>query len=384
MRHSRSFHALAVAGALSLVGCGAAETDVRVSTQALVTNCTGAAISEAVSAGGDVAVDCGANPVTITLPSTNVAHNAVLRAVRPGTVTITHASTLFEVASGVSLSLVDLAFFGAASMQPAVHTVGGQVTLTRDSFSNYPAFVISVHNGSKLGVTECKFANNGVGQSSLSFGGSIYNEGSVTSVQNSTFINNHSTGSGGAITSFGSLSVVGSTFVNNGAANGGAIYANSFANTVQITNSTFVNNTASNMAGAIYFAGFQSQATIDSSTFSNNMSPQGTFFGNIAAFDTILVDPVAPSTPCKLSGTNNLQWPAGPPSCGPGFVRGNPNLGPLANNGGPTETMAILMPSAAFRAVTGACPVTDQRGIVRAHDRDGDGSGLCDIGAYEF
>jgi len=53
-------------------------------------------------------------------------------------------------------------------------------------------------------------------------------------------------------------------------------------------------------------------------------------------------------------------------------------LGPLAANGGPTPTHALLLGSPAFGAGTNTgCPATDQRGIVRPQGI------LCDIGAFE-
>ncbi|MGI8712064.1 MAG: choice-of-anchor Q domain-containing protein [Solirubrobacteraceae bacterium] len=60
--------------------------------------------------------------------------------------------------------------------------------------------------------------------------------------------------------------------------------------------------------------------------------------------------------------------------------RGNPELGPLEDNGGPTATMAIRAGSAAtdaFPARNGGCPARDQRDVRRPQGR------LCDIGAYE-
>jgi hypothetical protein len=60
----------------------------------------------------------------------------------------------------------------------------------------------------------------------------------------------------------------------------------------------------------------------------------------------------------------------------------SPNLQPLANNGGPTQTMALGASSAAINAgdssVCSNAPVNgiDQRGLSRR-------SGFCDIGAYE-
>ncbi len=66
--------------------------------------------------------------------------------------------------------------------------------------------------------------------------------------------------------------------------------------------------------------------------------------------------------------------------CGFDLASGNPMLEPLADNGGPTQTMALGAGSAAIDAGDKAkCPATDQRGFARP-----DVSGTaCDVGAYE-
>ena len=56
----------------------------------------------------------------------------------------------------------------------------------------------------------------------------------------------------------------------------------------------------------------------------------------------------------------------------------NPLLGPLANNGGPTDTLALLPGSPAINAGGSVgCPATDQRGVPRP-------PGHCDIGAFQL
>jgi len=80
---------------------------------------------------------------------------------------------------------------------------------------------------------------------------------------------------------------------------------------------------------------------------------------------------------CGFTGTGDLQWV-------------NPRLGPLADNGGPTRTHALLLGSPAIDAgpptVAGPvsdCPAIDQRGQPRSVDGNLDGAARCDIGAFE-
>src|SRR5262249_10564879 len=61
-----------------------------------------------------------------------------------------------------------------------------------------------------------------------------------------------------------------------------------------------------------------------------------------------------------------------------------PGLGPLADNGGPTQTHLLLPGSPAIDAGT-SCPppATDPPGTPRPLDGNGDGTAVCDIGAVE-
>ena len=72
---------------------------------------------------------------------------------------------------------------------------------------------------------------------------------------------------------------------------------------------------------------------------------------------------------------NNLSWPI-ENDC-PG-TQDDPRLDTLADNGGPTETMALLAGSPAIDAGDiESCAVTDQRGVSRPQGE------TCDIGAFE-
>lgn len=58
-------------------------------------------------------------------------------------------------------------------------------------------------------------------------------------------------------------------------------------------------------------------------------------------------------------------------------------LYPLANNGGPTPTHALRPGPYAIDTSVARCPMHDQRGALRPVDGNGDGSAICDIGAFE-
>lgn len=97
------------------------------------------------------------------------------------------------------------------------------------------------------------------------------------------------------------------------------------------------------------------------------------------------------ASPCRGDGTvvslgDNIFSDESCGLTGPGDMTGDPLLGPLADNGGPTLTMALLPGSPAIDAVPverctdadGAPLLVDQRGIPRPQ------GAACDIGAFEL
>jgi hypothetical protein len=66
------------------------------------------------------------------------------------------------------------------------------------------------------------------------------------------------------------------------------------------------------------------------------------------------------------------------------IINTDPLLLPLADNGGPTPTHALHPHSPAIDSGGGECEPTDQRGVPRPQDGDGDGIAACDSGAFEY
>ena len=232
------------------------------------------------------------------------------------------------------------------------------------------------------------------GQSLAIDGANLYrvlkvDTGVTLNLENLTIQNGKSV-QGGGIYNNGTLNVLGVTFKGNTAINGGAIYEVT-SSVTDISNSTFSGNSATSAGGGIESAG--GVLKIINSTFSGNSAPNGAgllshtslYFGN-----TIIANSSGPDCTnlgALASWDNNLIEGTGASACGiangsNGSIIGvDPRLGPLAsNNGGFTQTMALLSGSQAINAAyNGSCNTKDQTGRIRLPN----GGAACDIGAYE-
>jgi hypothetical protein len=216
--------------------------------------------------------------------------------------------------------------------------------------------------------------NTTVSDNSAEIGGAICNGGLLTII-NSTFSRNEAhQRRGGGIANYGILTITNSTFSGNSSGSGGlaggilndGLFQSS--GLLVIRNSTFAGNTAGFGGGAIFNV-TGSAAGLENSIVSNN--PGGNCLGtvftkgyNLSSDDT-----------CDFEGPGDLNNIAA-------------KLGRLQDNGGLTDTMALLPESPAIDSGNpSGCPdanghllKTDQRGKPR-HDKE-DASG-CDRGAYE-
>lgn len=271
------------------------------------------------------------------------------------------------------------------------------------------------------------------GDKSGSPGGGIRNIAGSVSITNCNIINNFGYfGGGGIYNSQGTVTVTNSTLTGNSTAaiGGGILNGYPDATMLTVTNSTLADNISGSAGGGIYH--YSGVATVVNSTVSNNRTAHGAgifAFGPIVVtFSTIannLVNSgwvgegsgihvagssatlkanifafpsgVAGAVNCKvvsgslISSGYNLSDDA---SCATSLTQpGDRNSTParldsrgLQDNGGPTQTIALLGSSPAVDAIpvsactdtTGAPVTTDQRGVTRPQ-----GSG-CDIGAFEF
>ncbi len=325
------------------------------------------------------------------------------------------------IANGGTLSVIDCTLLSNAAAASGSNPGGGAIdnegmlTVTRSTFSSNKTEGDdgggAVMNLDTLTVSNSTFSEN----SASTNGGAIANLDATLTVTDSTFSGNSASGGGGGVANSGTLSVANSTFSHNNAfATGGAI-AN-LDGTLTVTNSTFSGNATSGQGnGESPFGGGaienEGTLTLNNSTFSSNGTKGiyggGAILSNSTATvtNTILANNslggscgssiidggpdvtdgghnIDDGTTCGFSGSGCSD------TTGSSFCNTTPLLDPagLADNGGPTETIALEAGSPAINAgdesVCAAAPVNnlDQRGAVRP----GTGATSCSIGAYEF
>jgi hypothetical protein len=231
-------------------------------------------------------------------------------------------------------------------------------------------------NDGKLTLVNCTISSNtatgGDTYLECNTGGGIKNMVGVTTLINSTVSDNTSRGKGGGlhIACHGTLVLVNSTISgNNTTNNGGGVYINGVG---EFTNSTIANNSANN-GGGVYVHGTREVGLVRGLlNYTNTIIADNTIsFGKYGIADCLLGDYASIGT-----NVNNLVEDG---NCDPAHS-GDPQLAPLDDNGGDTQTHAPSPDSPAVNAIrAGECIVdTDQRGLPRPY-----GAG-CDIGAVEL
>lgn len=274
--------------------------------------------------------------------------------------------------------------FGTVSLI-GLHIVNG---------SGSTAGAIYADKNSTLRIANSTLSGNHVS----GYGGAIFASGGSITIVDSTISDNVSKeitptggqyGYGGAIFGSGTLVIDRSTINNNVSMHGGAI--NGFFSRVTISNSTLSGNSA-DIGGAIMITSNSSVLEITNSTLAGNSARYGSTImfdaaGTLNATNSIFAGG-GPSTICAFPyapTVNDLGGNlANDSSCGIGTFASlaNLKLGPLADNGGPTQTIALGNGSVAIGAgdpdVCNADPINgvDQRGYARL-------ATTCDSGAFD-
>jgi len=201
--------------------------------------------------------------------------------------------------------------------------------------------------------------------------GGIYSEEGPLFINDSTVPGNSVIseigGVGGVEKRGGIANIINSTISGNQAAGfGGGVLANTAGTSISIRNSTITSNTSGRQGGGISSAFGTSVLVLNSIVAGNSLDDCANEPGSIGVSSQ--GNNVSSDDSCGFTKSTDKQST-------------NPRLGPLQDNGGPTDTRALLPGSPAIDAgLTGAnsgCPATDQRGVRRPQGP------RCDIGAFE-
>ena len=225
-------------------------------------------------------------------------------------------------------------------------------------------------------------------------------------IQRTTVANNKAAQAGGVMVFGPPTRVIDSTISGNVAAagpqvegDGGGVYVDNKGR-LELVNSTVANNRAFTSGGGV-FADAGGHAAISFSTIARNRADSDNKFGGTTGGVHLRTTGVAVPATARIAnsilalnieaggvaadcggigflGTGvNLISTVNQGTCSEGtpIVAANPLLGPLARNGGPTQTIALLAGSPAIGAAgPGKTPKRDQRGVTRTDP---------DLGAYE-
>jgi hypothetical protein len=228
--------------------------------------------------------------------------------------------------------------FNISGSQPAVYFSG--LTIAHGQVFDSGA-AISAHGDGILSLTNCTVRDN----HAIGNGGAIDSPGVNLILDGCTFNGNSTFGNGGAV-SIGTDTVLisNSTFTQNSASNGGAINSN-FQASFTIVNSTIASNSATNGNGG----------GISDQSLSFTMSLLNTIVAmNSATLSGPDVSGVITSQGYNLIGKVDGSNGFGATGDQTGTIGAplDPKLGPLQNNGGTTQTMALLTGSPAIDAAT--------------------------------
>jgi CSLREA domain-containing protein len=351
--------------------CSLREAITAANTNAAVDGCTSGAAGEdtvVVPAGTFTLAVAGTGEDAAATGDLDLTESAVVRGASAETTIVDGADLdrVFDVtAAGATARLEDLTVRNGSVADGAGIRNAGTLTLLRVAVSQNQATgnaggILNAAPAAMLTVTGSTLSGNTSGQT----GGGLGTEGGTVTVRNSTISGNQAECSGGGIAlANGTTATLNNATIADNVAdanppppgacgaenNGGGIFIGA-GNTVNVSNTIFGTNR-------------------DQSSGADARHPDCS--GTIASQGYNLIQD---TTGCTVSGTTT------------GNITGqNPQLSPLADEGGTTQTHALRQGSDAVDAGNpaapgssgSACEATDQRGVNRPQGP------RCDIGAFE-
>ena len=354
--------------------------------------CTEQGIRNAIAAGeGPYTFDC-VGPTTVTTEAPIVIDNDVILDGDGNLVVdgdLDHR--VFSVQEGVTAELIEFQLTrgrGPAGLGGGISNAGSLTLTASTVFANASS---GMDNSGTATVTNCVFTDNA--------GPGLVNEFDATMIlTDSTVSGNVSRdgiGRAGGIWTDGILISTGNTISDNAAElEGGGIYN---SGDLTLINSTVSGNSAGESGGGIHCDDSTDGLTLVNSTVVGNSAPEGSVLYSEAVTPVTFANSVLQGTcagPSDLTSNGyNIESPSD--TCSLDQVTDQVDatteqlsLGPLADNGGPTETHSLLpgsiaidvIPAAACQASEDEPLVTDQRGQPRPEA----GGSMCDVGAFEL
>lgn len=264
-------------------------------------------------------------------------------------------------------TLTDVTFSGnSAKYGSGMYNYQSSPTLTDVDFSDNQAGhvggAMENEDHSNPILTDVLFSGN----TAYHEGGGMFNIGDSNPIlTNVAFINNavSGDGGGGGIKTYNSSPVLTNvTFSGNHAPVGGGI--DNWQSSITLTNVTFSGNTADSYGAAMYSQ--ESTPTIVNTIIWGN-TPGDSQMRNDRGISSVTYSVIAGGHP----GTGNLKV--------------DPRLGALMDNDGFIPTYSLPPGSPAIDSGSrSSCPSNDQLGLSRPVDGDGNGSAICDMGAFEY